>query len=430
MTNTLVGDVYAKIIEEVIATSTTDFEESGVGQTTLSEMQQEWQAKLSARGVAQMPWDPKPIPVQPNPPPQLPPTVANDVPPASFPTYDQATNEGIRIKPEPGTEQQFHGLPTGAYPSGGVPSTQGGLARAQQLVQQQYANAMPRGGLALPGAQQPQQPQQRPPGMPPANGAALPAGSLAQQQFQQQQQHAMQRQQQALQQQQQKPPTQPQQQQPQQYQQQQQGPRPPQPQQQPQAPQQPAQPPIKVENSIPNYNQTDGTADDDLAQWRAMLAERRALGAEQVRQADRMMYDQVMEMTAQLESGLMVPLSEQPSTRRKQRRAGNKQSARTSSPPIASSSRLPSQLDGLDDDDDAKGGDDDENAINSDLDDSDDEGQGNIGEDEDDEGDAILCTYDKVQRVKNKWKCTLKDGVMIVDGKDWVFHKATGEFEW
>jgi transcription initiation factor TFIIA large subunit len=143
-----------------------------------------------------------------------------------------------------------------------------------------------------------------------------------------------------------------------------------------------------------------------------------------------MIYDQVMEMTAQLESGLMVPLSEQPSTRRKQRRAGNKQSARTSSPPIASSSRLPPQLDGLDDDDDAKGGDDDENAINSDLDDSDDEGQGNIGEDDDDEGDAILCTYDKVQRVKNKWKCTLKDGVMIVDGKDWVFHKATGEFEW
>jgi hypothetical protein len=41
------GDVYAKIIEEVIATSTTDFEESGVGQTTLSEMQQVRNALLS-----------------------------------------------------------------------------------------------------------------------------------------------------------------------------------------------------------------------------------------------------------------------------------------------------------------------------------------------------------------------------------------------
>lgn len=44
--------------------------------------------------------------------------------------------------------------------------------------------------------------------------------------------------------------------------------------------------------------------------------------------------------------------------------------------------------------------------------------------------DNILCTYDKVQRVKNKWKCTLKDGVMSVGGKEWVFHKGMGEFEW
>lgn len=33
------GDVYAKIIEEVVAHSTTDFEESGVGSTTLKELQ-------------------------------------------------------------------------------------------------------------------------------------------------------------------------------------------------------------------------------------------------------------------------------------------------------------------------------------------------------------------------------------------------------
>jgi transcription initiation factor TFIIA large subunit len=153
-----------------------------------------------------------------------------------------------------------------------------------------------------------------------------------------------------------------------------------------------------------------------------MLAERRAIAAEQTRQADRMMHDQVMEMTAQLSSGLMVPLPEKPS---KRRQAHPKITRSAPAPSSSSSSRLPRQLDGEDDDDE-----DDENAINSDLDDSDDEGPGNIGEDEDDEGDAILCTYDKVQRVKNKWKCTLKDGVMIVDGKDWVFHKATGEFEW
>lgn len=74
----------------------------------------------------------------------------------------------------------------------------------------------------------------------------------------------------------------------------------------------------------------------------------------------------------------------------------------------------------------------DEDAINSDLDDPDDEQQ--QAEDEDDDGsavaEAILCTYDKVQRVKNKWKCTLKDGVLSTKGKDYLFHKAQGEFEW
>ena len=73
---------------------------------------------------------------------------------------------------------------------------------------------------------------------------------------------------------------------------------------------------------------------------------------------------------------------------------------------------------------------DDEDAINSDLDDSDEDGQGQMGDDDDEPGDQILCTYDKVQRVKNKWKCVLKDGVMSTGGKEWVFHKGTGEFEW
>jgi len=42
----------------------------------------------------------------------------------------------------------------------------------------------------------------------------------------------------------------------------------------------------------------------------------------------------------------------------------------------------------------------------------------------------VLCQFDKVTRTKNKWKCTLKDGIMHLRGKDYVFHKATGEFEW
>ena len=64
------------------------------------------------------------------------------------------------------------------------------------------------------------------------------------------------------------------------------------------------------------------------------------------------------------------------------------------------SADAPAQFDGLDDD--IKSEEDDEDAINSDLDDPDEGGD----EDEDDDesmGHMMLCMYDKVQRVKNKW---------------------------
>ena len=64
---------------------------------------------------------------------------------------------------------------------------------------------------------------------------------------------------------------------------------------------------------------------------------------------------------------------------------------------------------------------DDEDAINSDLDDSDEENHIEDNEDANADGkrgELMLCTYDKVQRVKNKWKCTLKDGVLATGGKE------------
>ncbi|KXN70055.1 transcription factor IIA, alpha/beta subunit [Conidiobolus coronatus NRRL 28638] len=81
------------------------------------------------------------------------------------------------------------------------------------------------------------------------------------------------------------------------------------------------------------------------------------------------------------------------------------------------------QLDGNDDDLE-----DDEDAINSALDDSD-------GAENDDDGNEetehiILCQYDKVSRTKNKWKCVLKDGIISVNGRDYLFNKASGDFEW
>ncbi|KAJ1020712.1 hypothetical protein NDA16_004104 [Ustilago loliicola] len=70
----------------------------------------------------------------------------------------------------------------------------------------------------------------------------------------------------------------------------------------------------------------------------------------------------------------------------------------------------------------------DNDEIGSDLDDSDDE-DADGGADGDND-DMVLCLYDKVQRVKNKWKCVLKDGVASIDGRDYLFAKCNGEFEW
>ncbi|KAI8885237.1 hypothetical protein K501DRAFT_322547 [Backusella circina FSU 941] len=90
----------------------------------------------------------------------------------------------------------------------------------------------------------------------------------------------------------------------------------------------------------------------------------------------------------------------------------------------AISSRI-AQLDGEGDEEEGTGGDDD---INSDLDDTDDEENDADGGEEIEH--IILCLYDKVTRTKNKWKCVLKDGIMLVNGRDYLFHRANGDFEW
>ncbi|KAL9711523.1 transcription factor IIA subunit alpha [Leucoagaricus gongylophorus] len=72
----------------------------------------------------------------------------------------------------------------------------------------------------------------------------------------------------------------------------------------------------------------------------------------------------------------------------------------------------------------------DDEAINSDLDDSDTENEAEAEEGGTGDTDIVFCTYDKVARVKNKWKCILKDGMIHINGKDYLFAKCTGEFEW
>jgi transcription initiation factor TFIIA large subunit len=43
---------------------------------------------------------------------------------------------------------------------------------------------------------------------------------------------------------------------------------------------------------------------------------------------------------------------------------------------------------------------------------------------------VVVCQFDKIQRVRNKWRFHLKDGIMSLNGKDFVFQKATGDGEW
>ncbi|KAG5983512.1 hypothetical protein E4U55_007978 [Claviceps digitariae] len=170
-------------------------------------------------------------------------------------------------------------------------------------------------------------------------------------------------------------------------------------------------------SSISN-GQTDGPGDDGKEEeedYEGILMRRNAEGTldELGRlDIDRMLHGQMAARAKAMEGGgLMLPLKEAA-------RHGGQSSTRAKGKGIAA-------YDGGDDYDDI----DDEDAINSDLDDPEDD---HDDDEVDDEGlgHIMLCMYDKVQRVKNKWKCTLKDGVLTVNGKEYVFHKATGEYEW
>lgn len=65
----------------------------------------------------------------------------------------------------------------------------------------------------------------------------------------------------------------------------------------------------------------------------------------------------------------------------------------------------------------------DSDSINSDLD-SEPNSNPEDGPENDDNGQLVLCLYDKVQRTKNKWKCVLKDGIIGMGGKDYLFMRA------
>jgi hypothetical protein len=70
-----------------------------------------------------------------------------------------------------------------------------------------------------------------------------------------------------------------------------------------------------------------------------------------------------------------------------------------------------------------------DDTIGSDLDDSEDEGDID-SEDEDEDMPLMLCSYEKVSRTKNKWRANLSHGVVCINGREWVFEKGNGEYEW
>lgn len=109
------------------------------------------------------------------------------------------------------------------------------------------------------------------------------------------------------------------------------------------------------------------------------------------------------------------------------------------------------QLDGAhdtsdedEDEDEYRDNDDDHDDNDDEVNDDENEGQGEDEEplnSEDDVSDedptelfetdnVVVCQYDKITRSRNKWKFHLKDGIMNLQGKDYVFQKAVGDAEW
>lgn len=42
---------------------------------------------------------------------------------------------------------------------------------------------------------------------------------------------------------------------------------------------------------------------------------------------------------------------------------------------------------------------------------------------------VVIAQFEKVSRTKNKWKCQLKDGIINIDGRDYLFNRASGEMQ-
>ncbi|KIW70152.1 hypothetical protein PV04_02451 [Phialophora macrospora] len=382
MSKTLVGDVYAKVINDVCEASRQDFEEGGVELATLDLLKSEWQKKLTALKVAQLPWDPPPAPtikeqatVPSNvkaAPQTLPSNGASiSAPPLSQPPAPSA----VVIKNEPNATPSY---PTQQAPPQAqqyqVPSFQQGQPltardRAAMNLHQQYGQ---RAGVQIAQLQSGGQPRVP---MPPT----APNSSYIKQEdsntgFDGVQDYSQN---------------------------------------------------LNLQPRTVDTSQTDG-AGDARDEWETEFARRNAFAAAHSVDGENLIRAHFQARQQALEGGGLLEALDarvipSKSTTRKVNALASAEgvSSNTATPSVARA-----QGDAAGDDDDEE----DEDAINSDLDDPDDLAAAEENGENTDQ--VMLCTYDKVQRVKNKWKCTLKDGVLRVDGTEYVFHKGQGEFEW
>lgn len=169
-------------------------------------------------------------------------------------------------------------------------------------------------------------------------------------------------------------------------------------------------------NGRPNIPQHDGANDELSIEDIDSQLERSILEKHAEKVDD---FAPSIDITAFSRTGTLVPVDSLPE---EYQRLINDAKRRAVAAGALSPSYLIPQLDGDDDEQP------DDNEINSDLDDSDDDDDD--GEGAEDLEHIILCLYDKVTRTKNKWKCVLKDGIMLVNGRDYLFHRANGDFEW
>jgi len=81
-------------------------------------------------------------------------------------------------------------------------------------------------------------------------------------------------------------------------------------------------------------------------------------------------------------------------------------------------------------------GGDDYNEFDRSPDDDENDDENNLGSEDDDDDDRepetdhlVICQFEKVTRIKNKRKTSLKGGIMRLNGRDYLFSRANGEFD-